>query len=85
MNYAVRFPTRAKFCLEILKEKDHSEEIVVDGRVLLKWILSRRMSRCGLDSSGSEWGPVTCGREHGSGPWGSIHDEEFIVWVSNRL
>jgi hypothetical protein len=33
---------------------------------------------CGLDSSGSEYGPVASSREHGNVPSGSIKGGEFL-------
>jgi hypothetical protein len=30
---------RTKLWLEILKGRDHSEDLSVDGRIILKWIL----------------------------------------------
>jgi hypothetical protein len=38
-----------KFCLEKLKGRNHSEEIVADGRIILEWILEKE-----VDSSGCE-------------------------------
>jgi hypothetical protein len=32
---------------------------------------------CGLDASGSGWGPVAGFCEHGNEPWGSMKDVEF--------
>jgi hypothetical protein len=37
-----------------LIERDHSEELVVDGRIILKWILKKYNGKCRLDSSVSE-------------------------------
>jgi hypothetical protein len=30
-----------KFCLENLKGKDHSEDLSIDRRIVLKWILEK--------------------------------------------
>jgi hypothetical protein len=45
--------------LENLKGKEHSEGLGVDGRIILEIILEKQVGSCGLDSSGSEQGPVT--------------------------
>jgi hypothetical protein len=43
-----------KFCSVKLKGSDHSEDLDVDGRIMLGCVpRERRMGRCGLDSSGS--------------------------------
>jgi hypothetical protein len=36
-----------------LKERDHSEDLGVDGKLILEWILGKRCGRCGLHVSGS--------------------------------
>jgi hypothetical protein len=36
-----------------------------------------KMGGCGLESSGSEWGPVTC-YEHGNEHFGFISGWEFL-------
>jgi hypothetical protein len=38
---------------ESLKERDHSEDKGVDGRMGLEWILGRLAGGCGVDSVGS--------------------------------
>jgi hypothetical protein len=38
-----------KFWLKSLKVRNHSQDLGVDGRVMLKWIIGK----CGLDSYGS--------------------------------
>jgi hypothetical protein len=42
--------------LENLKGKDHSEDIGIDGRIILEWILGNRVGKFELDSSGSGLG-----------------------------
>jgi hypothetical protein len=43
------------FWLENTKGKDHHmEDLSVDGKIILEWILGNRAAECGLDSSGSE-------------------------------
>jgi hypothetical protein len=41
------------FLLEGLKGKDHLEDLDVDGKAILKWILRNKLPGCGLDSYGS--------------------------------
>ena len=41
----------AGFCWGDLRERDHFEDLGVDGRVIFKWILTSM--RYGLDLSGS--------------------------------
>jgi hypothetical protein len=53
-------------------------DLDVDGRIILKWILGNRMEGCGLDSSGSEYGPVAGSCKHGDEPSGSIKGGEFF-------
>jgi hypothetical protein len=36
------------------------------------------MGKCGVDSSGSGWGPVAGSCEHGNEPSGSIKGGEFL-------
>jgi hypothetical protein len=42
-----------KFWLESLKERDHSEDQGVGGRIILKWILRKYGFGCGFDLFGS--------------------------------
>jgi hypothetical protein len=44
--------------------KIHSEDLGVDGSVILKWILNNRMGGCGMDSSGSVYRPVNTANNH---------------------
>jgi hypothetical protein len=46
------------FWLENLKERDYSEDLGVDERIILEWILKIRVGRCQLDASGSRYGPL---------------------------
>jgi hypothetical protein len=47
-----------------MKGRDDSENLDVDGRIILNWILGQE-GRCGLDSSGSGQRPVAGSREQG--------------------
>jgi hypothetical protein len=56
-----------------LKKRDQSEDLHIDERIILKWILDKSVSgECGLDSSGSGSGPVVGSSEHGNELSGSI-------------
>jgi hypothetical protein len=41
-----------------LEGKRHSQDLGIDGRIILEGLLVKRMEKCGLDSSGSGWQPV---------------------------
>ena len=58
-----------KFWWGNLNERDFLENLVIDGRVIVKCILKKRMGGCELDSSGSGKGQVVCCCEHGNEPW----------------
>jgi len=42
------------FWSENLKGRDHSEDVFVNAKIVLEWILGKRLRRCGLDLSVSE-------------------------------
>jgi len=42
-----------EFWSERLKGRDYAEDLGVDGKIILEWILGKYGRRCGLDSSGS--------------------------------
>jgi hypothetical protein len=42
-----------KFWSENLKVRDHMEDLCVDRRIMLEYILENRLGGCGLDSSDS--------------------------------
>jgi hypothetical protein len=42
----------AKFYLENLNGREQVEDLGVDGRVILNWIIGNRVGGCGLDSCG---------------------------------
>jgi len=48
----------SKFWSKNLKGRAYSEDIGVDGRIILEWILRNEMESCGSDSSDSGQGPV---------------------------
>jgi hypothetical protein len=41
------------FWLENLKGRDHLGDLGINERIILEWILGKRVERCGLVSSGS--------------------------------
>jgi hypothetical protein len=61
--------------LENLKGRDYSEDLDVDGKVMLEW---NRVGECKLNLSGSEYGPVTGSSEHGNEPSDSIKGGEIL-------
>jgi hypothetical protein len=60
--------------LESLKEKDHSVEIEVDSKIILKLILEKYAAECGLDSCGLGQGTVSGSCERGNEPSGTIKE-----------
>jgi hypothetical protein len=54
----------SRFWWESQKERDHSENRVVDGRVGSDLILERLARLCGVDSVGSGYGPMAGFCEH---------------------
>jgi hypothetical protein len=48
---------KESFSWESLKERDHSEDRGVDGRLESEWLLERLAGGCGVDSAGSGYGP----------------------------
>jgi len=60
--------------------RDYSEDLGVDGKMILEWILGKRIGDCGLDLSRPGYGPVARCFEHGAEPSGSMKGEEFLDW-----
>jgi len=58
--------------------RDLSEGLGVDGKIILEWILGKWVGRCGLDASGSGYGPVADSCEHGNELSGFIKVGEFL-------
>jgi hypothetical protein len=52
--------------------KNHSEDIGVDGKVMLEWILGKQVEECGLDVSGLGKGSAASCCEHGNEPSGVL-------------
>jgi hypothetical protein len=57
-----------KFRFKTPKGRDHLEQPVVYGRILviLQWSLEKQGEKCGMDSAGSGLDPVVDSREHGN-------------------
>jgi hypothetical protein len=74
---------RAGFWCGDLRERVHSEDLGIDGRIILIWILSKR-DGVALDWSGSGHGQVVglceCGKEIS----GSIQFGEFLNQLRTR-
>jgi hypothetical protein len=60
-----------------MKGRDHLEELSVDGKIILEWILDR-VRGCGLEVFGLGQAAVAGCSEHGNEPSGSIKGGEFL-------
>jgi len=68
-----------KMWSENRKGRDHLEDPDLGWDIR---IFRNRMRRCGLDSPGSEQGPVAGSCEQGNKPLGSIKGREFLKKMS---
>jgi hypothetical protein len=66
------------FLLEILKGRDHSEDLGIDGKIILEWILGKHGGKCGMDASGSGYGRMAGFCIHGDEPSSYIKGGEFL-------
>jgi hypothetical protein len=64
--------------LENVKGRDHSEDLGVNGKIILNWISGERVGGCGLDSPGLGYGSVAGSCEYGNKPLGSIKSWGFL-------
>jgi hypothetical protein len=64
-----------------LKERDHFEDLTVDGRIMLKGSSGSGMWGYGLDRAYSGWGQVVRSCECCNEPSGSIKCGEFIYFL----
>jgi hypothetical protein len=63
---------------ENLKERDHAEDLGINGKIVLECILGKYGGGFGLDSPASGQRPLAGSYEHGNDPSGSIKDEESV-------
>jgi hypothetical protein len=67
-----------------LKGREHLEDLGVDGRIILEWVLEgHKVGRCGLAASGSGCGPVAGCCERGNEPSISIKGRESLEQLSD--
>jgi hypothetical protein len=59
---------RTHFLLGSIKERDHAEDLNVEGKIILKWVYWKQVGGRGLDYSGSRQGPVAGSCERGNEP-----------------
>jgi len=59
------------------RKRGPSEDLAVDGRIILHCILENRVESFGLDASGSRQGPVAGSCEHGNETSSSIKGREI--------
>jgi hypothetical protein len=69
---------RGAYNILVGRPEGRREDLGVDGRITLRWILGNRVWGCGLDSFGSGEGQVASSCEHGNEPSGSIKCGEFL-------
>jgi hypothetical protein len=64
--------------LESLKERDNSEDLGVDRRMILEWTLEKQVGKVWIGFLWLRMGPVAGSCEHGNEPSGSIKGGEFL-------
>jgi hypothetical protein len=55
-----------------------SENLGVDGRIILEWVTDKRVGSYGLDASGSGYGPVGGSCEHSNETSGFLKGGESL-------
>jgi hypothetical protein len=70
------------FGQENLKGRDHMEDIGIDVKIILEWILWKYDGKLWTDSSGSGQGPVAGSCEDGNKLLDSIKGGEFLGQLS---
>jgi hypothetical protein len=53
-------------------------DLGMDGKIMLQWFYTNKAVRCGLDSYGSEYGPILRCYMRGEEFSGFVTDGEFI-------
>jgi hypothetical protein len=67
-----------RFWSENPKERDHSEDLGVDGNIIVQRVLGKYVGRCGLDVAGSGQGPMAGSCEHCNETSGFVKGGEFL-------
>jgi hypothetical protein len=70
---------KSAYKIYVPKRRDHSEDINVATRIILKCIFGKSMGECGLDSCVLGYGPVAGSCEHGNELSGSIKAGNFLT------
>jgi hypothetical protein len=66
-----------------LNGRNHSEELSIEGRIILKRILEKLVESCGVHATGSVEGPLAGCCEDGNELSGSIKVGEFLDSMSD--
>jgi len=73
-NFAFSLPGHTVFWMEDLKGRDHSEDIGLDGKIILKWILGNKKGKM---RTGCRLMADHC--EHYNQPSGSIRKNDIFL------
>jgi hypothetical protein len=66
-----------KFWFKNVKERDYSEDLYADGKIILEWILQKQCG-CGIDEYGCRQGPVADSCKCGKKSLGSVIGGVFL-------
>jgi hypothetical protein len=82
--YISDLPTlNTNFRLGNLRGGDHLEDLGVDGRIILRWIVRKWGEKVWTECIWLRWGPVAGCCEHGNELSGSIKGGKFLDQLSN--